>query len=85
MADDDEEAKDIWAADDLSVAASSVHEVNVPLIVGTAGNPDMLDAIDGVLLSALQAGPLHTSTASIRRHGITIAAAILAADERMNA
>lgn len=45
------------------------------LIVGTAGNPELLAAIDGLLRSA----PIDAENYSISR----IAAAIIAANERM--
>jgi len=55
---------------------------NARLIVGLAGNPDLLDAIDELLamyVSRTAGDPL--APASVRR----IAAAILSADERMSA
>lgn len=52
---------------------------NMELIVGTAGNPDLLDAIDRVLrLAYIEGGAFHEAAAPF-------AAAILAADERMSA
>ncbi|UWD83641.1 hypothetical protein NY057_05190 [Curtobacterium flaccumfaciens] len=49
------------------------------LIVGTAGDPDLLDAIDRVLrLASNEGGAFHEAAAPF-------ASAILAADERMSA
>lgn len=48
---------------------------------GTAGNPELLDAIDGVLASEQEAQKPHRAP---NRHAERIAAAIIAADERMN-
>jgi hypothetical protein len=50
------------------------------LVVGTAGNPDLLDAIDGLLELATDGGPAPATT---RAYAGFIAAAIIAADERM--
>jgi hypothetical protein len=50
------------------------------LIVGTAGNPDLLDAIDAMLATYLAA---HSIGPTYRRDSERIAAAIIAADERM--
>ncbi|WP_336698232.1 hypothetical protein [Curtobacterium sp. USHLN213] len=49
------------------------------LIVGTAGNPDLLDAIDAELAAAVQFPEAHNTIAK------RIAAAIISADERMSA
>ncbi len=55
---------------------------NARLIVGTAGNPDLLDAIDAMLSDRFLR---HASTQSqFRQHAERIAAAIIAADKRMN-
>lgn len=53
-----------------------------PLIVGTAGDPDLLDAIDMMLgVAIIEAGKnMHFDHVAKR-----IATAILAADERMSA
>ena len=53
------------------------------LIVGTAGNPDLLDAIDAMLKNA----QWHIDTYGSVEHpwATYIAAAIIAADERMSA
>jgi hypothetical protein len=51
------------------------------LIVGTAGNPDLLDAIDSLLAMAAEAG----EGASLATHGKRIAVAIIAADQRIAA
>ncbi|PYY59983.1 hypothetical protein DEJ17_06335 [Curtobacterium sp. MCSS17_011] len=50
------------------------------LIVGTAGNPELLDAIDGLLEAAERYTP-----GTFRVRAERIAAAIIAADERMSA
>jgi hypothetical protein len=60
------------------------HEEVAPLIVGTAGNPDLLDALDYLLRhhGIVQTGSnvtLSTTGLLIER----IAAAIIAADDRM--
>lgn len=59
----------------------------VPLVDGTAGNPDLLDAIDGLLSFAQAAvvGPNGGHFGSMVGQAHIIAAAIVAADERMNA
>lgn len=51
------------------------------LIVGTAGNPDLLDAIDAMFATYLAA---HSIGPTYRRDTEHIAAAIIAADERMS-
>lgn len=51
------------------------------LIVGTAGNPDLLNAIDLML----DAGSRYWEGNPIRQHAQRIAASIIAADERMSA
>lgn len=57
---------------------------DVPLIVGTAGNPDLLDAIDKMLASADRSAPTtEWGDHGLRIAGQRIAAAIIAADERM--
>lgn len=64
---------DAWVAD-----TNDAH-----LIVGTAGNPELLDAIDYLL----EAATIHESRSNWSGaipHAERIAAAILAADERMN-
>lgn len=53
------------------------------LIVGTAGNPALLDAIDG-LLTHVWKYPAWTN-GHMRAYAGRIAAAIIAADERMSA
>jgi hypothetical protein len=64
-----------------------VHEyqhgsMNLALIVGTAGNPDLLDAIDSALEAANRyAGDDFSILLAIE----PLAAAIIAADERMSA
>jgi hypothetical protein len=54
------------------------------LIVGTAGNPDLLDAIDGLLAEALRVQE-GWPTAPRVKDTVPLAAAIIAADERMSA
>lgn len=51
------------------------------LIVGTAGNPDLLDAISEFLLLGLSVGSVNKQ---LGREAERIAAAIIAAEERMN-
>lgn len=58
------------------VVASTIPGDNA-LIVGTAGNPDLLDAIDKVMADASGALPATQFYAHI------LATAIIAADERM--
>ncbi|UXZ57056.1 hypothetical protein [Curtobacterium sp. Arg-1] len=66
-------------ADSVVLPAGTVAEHDIPLIVGTAGNPDLLDAIDRVLrLADIEGGAFHDAAAPF-------AAAILSADERMSA
>lgn len=49
------------------------------LIVGTAGNPDLLDALDGMLITAER----YDTGNGLRIWSDRIAAAIIAADERV--
>jgi hypothetical protein len=49
------------------------------LIVGTAGNPDLLDAIDALLATGITLGDRFAP----KTHAAHVAAAIIAADERM--
>lgn len=64
----------------LVIEPDGVGPDDARLIVGTAGNPDLLDALDGLLAAAIwtmtTAGVFYESTE-------LIAAAIIAADERM--
>lgn len=53
-----------------------------PLIDGTAGNPDLIDAIDGLLEHAVTQPDRYLDSAPGGRSR-RIAAAIIAADERM--
>lgn len=54
------------------------------LIVGTAGNPDLLDAIDGLLELALTYGDLPPGSGSrFITRAERIATAVIAADEQM--
>lgn len=64
-----------------------VHEyqhgsTNLDLIVGTAGNPELLDAIDRLLAEALRVQE-GWPTAPRVKDTMPLAAAIIAADERM--
>lgn len=59
--------------------AAYVSRNDARLIVGTAGNPELLDAIDE-MLGDVSANPLYPS-----HHAERIAAGIIAADERMRA
>lgn len=63
-----------------SVLADGVSRADARLIVGTAGNPELLDAIDAVLNAAL----VFNRDDRLRIHGRHLAAAIIAADERMS-
>lgn len=56
----------------------------VPIIDGTAGNPELLDAIDGLLELAAEWAKAD-GIESVPRWMYRIAAAIIAADERMSA
>lgn len=73
------------AADRGDVSGDYMNEDDARLIVGTAGNPDLLDAID-TLLALYE--PYQRAGADVRppvmAHAERIAAAIIAA-ERMNA
>lgn len=60
--------------------ADAVAPEDAALIVGTAGNPDLLDAIDAVLNAAL----VFNRDDGLRIHGRHLAAAIIAADDRMS-
>jgi hypothetical protein len=59
------------------------HPVDARLIVGTAGNPDLLDAIDAMFDYMAPLG--RTVPTPLVRHLEGIAAAIISADERMSA
>lgn len=72
----------IWGGDDFSVATMTSFDSDARLIVGTAGNPDLLDAIDAMFATYLAA---HSIGPTYRRDTERIAAAIIAADERMSA
>ena len=78
-------------ADSVVLPAGTVGEHDIPLIVGTAGNPELLDAIDAVLeAGCLRFGDVTSSsfTGGYRRSSSDtaerLAAAIIAADERMS-
>jgi hypothetical protein len=58
--------------------------VDARLIVGTAGNPDLLDAIDGVLAQAQHQVEDVVDNPDEVAHARRIATAILAAEERMS-
>lgn len=62
------------------VSGDYMDEDSARLIVGTAGNPDLLDAIDG-FLSMVASGALRDR----QQHAERIAAAVISADERMSA
>lgn len=55
------------------------------LIVGTAGNPELLDAIDGLLASAQTIAASTPGMIRFIERADRIAAAIITADERMSA
>jgi hypothetical protein len=58
-----------------------------PLIVGTAGNPELLETLDGMLAAEQRRrASMHDNLShDLSHHAERIAAAIIAADERMNA
>lgn len=60
---------------------ASLDDDDARLIVGTAGNPDLLDAIDGLLEEAQRSG----LGGWLGHFAVYFASAIIAADERMNA
>lgn len=66
------------ASGDRGYLGSFDDPVDVSLIVGTAGNPDLLDAIDGLLSRATEWQWLPSEVGHL-------ATAILSADERMSA
>jgi hypothetical protein len=72
---DIQQARDVLAkwrdAEPLDIAMFG--PLDEPLIVGTAGNPDLLDAIDGVLEAYIGRGCTYHP----------LAAAIIAADKRV--
>lgn len=53
------------------------------LIVGTAGNPELLDAIDYLFKTALTGSETSDAGRERRRTAADLAAAIIAGDERM--
>lgn len=56
----------------------------VRLIVGTAGNPDLLDALDALLVASAEfVGRFPEGAATFSGPAWDLAAAIIAADERM--
>lgn len=59
----------------------------VPLIAGLGGNPELLDALDGLLAQEQRRRTsMHDNMShELSHHATRIAAAIIAADERMNA
>lgn len=70
------------AAGDRGYIGSIDDDTDADLIVGTAGNPALWDAIDVVLAWAQEAGPAPV----LGRYEVKgMAAAIVAADERMSA
>lgn len=71
----------LWSREEASSA--HLYDGDDRLIVGTAGNPDLLDGIDG-LLAHVWKYPAWSS-GHMRTHAERIAAAIIAADERMSA
>ncbi len=66
---------------------ASLDDDDARLIVGTAGNPDLLDAIDGLLAQEQRRRrSMHTNMShDLSHHAERIAIAIIAADERMSA
>lgn len=74
----------VWGGDDFSVATMTSFDSDAHLIVGTAGNPDILDAIDAMLAEAAADIDQYGSKPDGLWNGHKrIAAAIVAADERM--
>lgn len=65
------------------VAPGGVHREDARLIVGTAGNPELLDAWDGMLAQVELIR--EVCPAVLVAYAERIAAAIVAADERMSA
>lgn len=63
------------------VAFGGYSDADAELIVGTAGNPALLDAIDGLLEEAQRSG----LGGWLGHFAVYFAAAIIAADERMSA
>lgn len=92
-------SKGQWAHDDLGgmswtvwATGSDPHDADVihadsgtdaALIVGTAGNPDLLEAIDALLAEALRVQE-GWPTAPRVKDTLPLAAAIIAADDRMS-
>lgn len=78
----------IWPSDtdplDGGSHASTLESTDARLVVGTAGNPDLLDAIDALLAAMIPWREAGLSTEFLMR-AERIAAAIITADERMNA
>jgi hypothetical protein len=74
------EVVEIGETDESNPTAHVYVAEDARLIVGTAGNPDLLDAIDDVLVSAIawDISGMHRPAALD-----DLAAAIIAADERM--
>ncbi|MBT1542444.1 hypothetical protein KK103_11780 [Curtobacterium flaccumfaciens pv. flaccumfaciens] len=69
----------------LHPALAAVEEGDMHLIVGTAGNPDLLDAIDNMLRWVTAFNTKYDVSREFGHYTASIAAAILAADERMSA
>jgi len=64
---------------DTDIASIKESAGDARLIVGTAGNPDLLDALDGLLITAER----YDTGNGLRIWSDRIAAAIIAANERM--
>lgn len=90
----DSDAQEVWvespANADIIIADEGLTVSDARLIVGTAGNPDLLDAIDGVLAKAQEELGWYTYewvaiSKGVGAGALLIADAIIAADEQMNA
>jgi len=77
MADEDFDAPTI-----ITVASGGMTRADAALIVGTAGNPALWDALDGAFAKALTVIELFPGGA-VAAAFVPIAEAIIAADERM--
>lgn len=85
---DIQKARDLLAKwREKAAGAVTYHGDNRELIVGTAGNPELWDAVDGMLAAEQRRqSSMHTNMSSdLSHHAERIAGTIIAADQRMNA
>jgi len=83
---DIQQARDVLAKwREKAAGTVTYHGDNRELIVGTAGNPDLWDAIDAMFGSVLDWADVVDGEVIYPEHIERIAAAIIAADERMSA